>query len=206
MSIHTLSRSRRSSGKGFTLVELIVSIAIFAMMTALLVAKYSTFNQSVLLTNLAYDVALTVRTAQTYGLSIRAANDTDDAFKYAYGVDFSTANNKEMILFGTQDDLTFNGEYLPHDFIVSRYSIKRGASIKSVCVKSTSSGACELNDHVNITFKRPDPSANICAYDESPGFIVCDPSFIYADVVLLGSDGSERTVKIRNNGQVSVLD
>ena len=39
--------------KGYTLVELVITITIFAAMTAYLLAKYGTFNQSVALTNLA---------------------------------------------------------------------------------------------------------------------------------------------------------
>src|SRR6185369_4435025 len=77
------------SKRGFTLIELLISVAIFVYMTGLLVAKYGNFNQSVLLTDLAYDVALTIRTAQTYGLSVKAVNSSPSPYQYAYGVDFS---------------------------------------------------------------------------------------------------------------------
>jgi prepilin-type N-terminal cleavage/methylation domain-containing protein len=64
--------------KGFTIIELVVSVAIFAFMTAFLVARYGTFNQGVLLTNLAYDVALTIRNAQSYGLNVKSLPAGDD--------------------------------------------------------------------------------------------------------------------------------
>ena len=67
---YTLNPIPSRSG-GFTLIELIVSVAIFVFMTALVVAKYGNFNQSVLMTDLAYDIALTLRTAQTYGVSVQ---------------------------------------------------------------------------------------------------------------------------------------
>ena len=84
--------------KGFTLIELLVCITIFVIMTALLLFKYGNFNQSVLLTNLAYDTALTIRTAQNYGLSVKAVKDASGAdvicsssnFQCAYGVMLSS--------------------------------------------------------------------------------------------------------------------
>jgi len=97
--------------RAFTLVELMVSVGIFLMMTGLVVAKYGNFNQSVLLTNLAYDVALTIRTAQTYGLSVRnndLSNSSSD-FQSGYGVHLDTSTrpdsnsgnnfNQEIIFF-----------------------------------------------------------------------------------------------------------
>ncbi len=59
--------------RGFTLIELVISIAIFVIMTALVVAKYGNFNQGALLTDTAYDIALVLHTAQSYGLSVKNA-------------------------------------------------------------------------------------------------------------------------------------
>jgi prepilin-type N-terminal cleavage/methylation domain-containing protein len=49
--------------KGFTLVELMVTVGIFTIISGLLLARYSNFNQGIILTNLAYDIALTIRSA-----------------------------------------------------------------------------------------------------------------------------------------------
>ena len=81
--------------RGFTIIEMVVSIGIFAFMTAFLVAKYGTFNQSVLLTNLAYDTAITIRNAQASALNVQGAASTTGvsslSFTNAYGVHFGGA-------------------------------------------------------------------------------------------------------------------
>ncbi len=202
----------------FTLIELLVSVGIFTMMTALVVAKYGNFNQSVLMTNLAYDVALTIRTAQTYGLSVKNSDTTNSTaqFQHAYGVHFDTSStldtilsngnkkNQELVLFV---DLNDDGKFTDSNQMVSTYAIKRGAYISSVCIVS----GCSYGDPdsysfvkpglgvVDVSFKRPDPDAKICFNSE------CNfPK--YVEISIKGTDGSIRVVSVRSNGQISVQD
>jgi prepilin-type N-terminal cleavage/methylation domain-containing protein len=190
--------------KGFTLVELMVSVAIFAMMTALVVVKYGSFNQSVLLTNLAYDVALTIRTAQTYGLSVKAPTDSSPTFTSAYGVTIGTDSTACGNLGGVSDshqfmlyaDVSPNGFCDESDVPISIYAVKRGAVISGVC---TDTAACTMGTGIlDITFKRPEPRATICLRGVS-----CTAS--YAEIELRAPDGSTRRVSIRSNGQISVV-
>jgi len=175
------------------LVELIVSISIFAMMTALVVAKYGNFNQSVLLTNLAYDMALTIRTAQTYGVSVRQEGGD---FKYPYGVSF-IAGDSTFVFFADTDG-TKNGIYDDGtDAKLNSYTLKRGAKIKDVCIGS-SSASCSSESVLSITYTRPDPDARIC-------HIYCEATIPeYARITIEGLDGSTRAVVVRKNGQISV--
>jgi len=192
--------------KGFTLIELLVSVAIFTFMTALLVVKYGNFNQSVLLTNLAYDVALTLRTAQTYGLSVKGVEGDDLLpFQYVYGVHFDAQGNdkKKFIMFASSD----NDHYDPTtDKIISTYSIKRGANISNICWGS-SAGDCQFPQGgqekvLDIAFRRPDPEAIICANDVCTNW--AQEPYTYAKIILQGSDGSTRSVAVRSNGQITV--
>jgi len=193
---HTAKRTFLS--QGFTLVELIVSISIFAMMTALVVAKYGTFNQSVLLTNLAYDMALTIRTAQTYGVSVRQEGG---GFKYPYGVNFnlSVPTQSQFIFFA---DVDSSGSYNGEDILLNTYTLKRGATIKDVCI-GTGPSDCPLHPQsipLNITYTRPDPDARIC-------HVSCETTLPqYARITIKGTDGSTRAVVVRKNGQISVED
>ena len=50
--------------RGFSLIEMIVVIGIFAMLSGLVFSNYSDFNVSASLDNLAHRVALLVREAQ----------------------------------------------------------------------------------------------------------------------------------------------
>jgi prepilin-type N-terminal cleavage/methylation domain-containing protein len=202
---------KRRTRSGFTLVELVVSIGIFAFMTALFVAKYGTFNESVLLTNLAYDVALTVRTAQTYGLSIKGVSedpDPDASFRYSYGVDFSKDDAQRIILFATQTESNLSYDYdaggnpQNGDAIISSYNVKRGAVISQLCA-GNGPGDCTDAEEINITFRRPDPGAHICARFTSIA-LNCDTTYPYAEIHLKATDEHIRTVTVRGNGQIAV--
>src|SRR3989338_6906440 len=57
--------------RGFTLVELLVTLSLFVVLTTIVLFSQQKFNGSILLTNLAYDVALTIRQAQTFGVNVR---------------------------------------------------------------------------------------------------------------------------------------
>ena len=189
---------RIKNNKGFTLVELIVSISIFAMMTALVVAKYGNFNQSVLLTNLAYDVALTIRTAQTYGVSVRQEGGD---FTHPYGVFFSSdAGKNTQFTFFADTDIGSPGYYDVGDQIIKTYTLKRGAIIQTICMEF----ACkpEKNEsELHVTFKRPNPDALICV----PSSCGVSPE-TYAKIIIQGTDGSTRGVIVRSNGQIAVDD
>lgn len=184
----------------FTLIELLVSVGIFAFMTALTVAKYGNFNQSVLLTNLAYDVAVTIRTAQSYGLSVKGSEEAENADKFqnAYGVYFddSFGDGDTFILFAdySGDNVYDEGEE------VSTYKLKRGAKIQYVCASNgnTCSPSGSGDTQLDITFKRPDPSAKIYINNDS------STSYAYAQITIKGTDDNIRVVKVRENGQISV--
>ncbi len=209
---HETLNFKLETGDGFTLVELIVSVGIFVMMTALLVARYGTFNQSVLLTNLAYDVALTIRTAQTYGLSIKGQGSS---FQNIYGVEFSTdtaidgnpsfslPKNGEIVLFASRNG---NSTRDPgEDVTGGTYALKRGAKISSMCVGSGPgvSTCTPFSDPqtIDISFKRPDPDSLICVVSSDSSCTILYP---YAEITLQATDGSTRVVSVRRNGQISV--
>ncbi len=181
--------------KGFTLIELIVSIAIFAIMTSLLLSKYGNFNQGILLTNLAYDVALTIRNAQSYGLNVKSSDRASNLFDYPYGVHFD-ANNEVFTFFA---DVNSNGDYNnPGDTIVSDTRIKRGSQIGNLCLGTSVN--CTPVSKLNIIFKRPDPNALFNAKTAANA----DVTGNYAEITLKANDGSIKVVVVRSTGQIAV--
>lgn len=181
--------------KGFTLVELIVSVAIFAIMTALVMAKYGTFNQGILLTNLAYDIALTLRTAQSYGLNVKSAPDSNnyysEEFNFPYGVHFDANKNTSIIFFADQNG---NLKYDSGDTDISVYNIKRGSYISSLCTGSDPTSCPGSPQNLDIVFKRPDPKAN---FNASGGTS-------YAEIRLRSSDGGTKKIIVNRAGQIAV--
>lgn len=203
----------RTGKRAFTLVELMVSISIFFIMTALLVAKYGNFNNSVLLTNLAYDIALTIRTAQTYGISVQGQQNI---FQYPYGVAFcvldscaggeTSFGNKQIVLFADKNNSkgaydTVGGNA---DIEKNTYSIQRGAKIVKIC--SLVNGVCATNyNRAEISFQRPNPDAIICGSTSgAPNACAAGTTLDALEIVIQAPDGSTRKVDVNKVGQVSV--
>ena len=74
--------------RGFTLVETMVALGIFVIVTAIVFVGNSRFNNTIFLTNLAYDLALTVSRAQSYGINVRPFDGATKPFEVGYGVHF----------------------------------------------------------------------------------------------------------------------
>ena len=179
---------------GFTILELIVSIGIFAFMTALLVARYGTFNQGVLLNNLAYDIALTIRNAQSYGLNVKSANRSSNEFQYPYGVHFNkaTGSNNSFIFYADKDS---DGVYVAaNDLIISKTNIKNGFVITDLYRNSLANSINTLD----ITYKRPDPNAII----KADGNV--SSTYPNAQIKVVAKDGSYKYVSVSSVGQITV--
>ncbi len=194
--------------RGFTIVELIVSVAIFAFMTALLLAKYGNFNQSVLLTNLAYDIALVIRSAQSYGLNVKSVpgsgTNYSNQFNYPYGVHLSLFEsnsifiNTKITLFA---DVNGNNVYdVGGDVVVSTYNMKRGNKLSSLYgVNATSNYSLSA---VNIIFKRPDPDATITGI--SSNNII--PNITYLEIAIAPPTGQVKKILITHTGMITIKD
>lgn len=198
--------------KGFTIMELIVSVAIFAFMTAFIVAKYGNFNQGILLNSLAYDVALTLRNAQSYGLNVKSVpgagsytnTNYSDEFRYAYGVHFDKNANTQVIFFADNTPSTPDGRYTAgQDTFISKSTLKGGSKIQNLCVISTKNSAnlpsCNDVDTLDIVFKRPDPDAII-----NGGVANGNKTNVHAEIILQSSDGSTKKVIVQKSGRISV--
>lgn len=75
--------------RGFTLIELLVVLAIIGIIMVIVLTGQSSFNKTIILSNTAYDIALTLRDAESYGLGSRATAVTANA---GYGVHFQNAS------------------------------------------------------------------------------------------------------------------
>lgn len=209
--------------KGFTLVELMVSIAIFFIMTALLVANFGSFNSGVLLTDVAYDIALTLRTAQTYGLSVQGQGPVSNySFTNPYGVALCAIptcygsnvmqafTNQQVVLFAdvagawTPPDGAFDSFDFP---VPPSYTIQHGAKIVDICTGNGRTGCG--NARVDITFLRPNPDAIICvSADTTLGMPnTCGGSSFagsFVEIVVESPDGKDSYVTVDKTGQISV--
>lgn len=119
-------------------------------------AKYS---EAPTLENLAADVAITVRQASVYGLSVRVTPGSND-FSSGYGLAFDRGNAGDYIFFADKNRNQYydSGWTCPSS---SECLKKTGLTygVDSLCYIPTSgSEVCNVG-RVDITFYRPDPEA-----------------------------------------------
>jgi len=187
-----------NTSRGFTLIELMVTTGIFVFMTALIIAKYGSFNQGTLLTNLGYDTALMVRTAQNAGLN--AISSETSTQNQSYGV-MLTVNPKVTSVIEYYQDLDGNGLLDKTDTLLSLYNMKRGAYISNLCVGADAAD-CNPIYTVSISYKRPNPDAVIYGTDANQ---VTTQRMDYARITLTSGTDS-RSVEVYRNGQISVIE
>lgn len=152
--------------KGFSLTELIVVVAIFIILTSVVLINQNRFSSTISIQNLAYQISLTIRQAQVYGLSVRGSKvGSVSTFDTAFGIQFNSATPTQFIFFA---DLNKDKKYILADdgLPISTFTLDSG-SIKDVCTTSAliihcfgSTGTNKITT-ADIIFQRPNPEAII---------------------------------------------
>lgn len=185
--------------KGFTLTELLVTITIFAFMTAFLAVKYGGFSRQIIVTNFAYDVALAFRQTQSLAINVSdvSASGPDGNFQAPYGLHFSMSTPDQFILF--RDTMQTGGVVGIYDEgqdqIIRIYSIRNGIVLNDICYV-TSCSERPTGNRISVVYVRPDPSPLINGTRAR-------------NQVLLhfrAGDGTIKRVQILATGQISVID
>lgn len=185
--------------RGFTLVEMMVVMAIFVVISTVTLAGNSRFGGNVTLETLAYDIALSVRQAQVYGIAVRRFDVGGSDFSRAYGIHIDSATPTTYQLFA---DISGNGLYACPEAdpaaceLVQNTTLQGGFTISDLCVRPVDQPEMCGMTSLNIVFKRPEPDA----------FIRTDGVTTYerARIVIRSPQGSEASVLIELAGQISV--
>ncbi|MFZ2167558.1 MAG: type II secretion system protein [Minisyncoccia bacterium] len=207
--------------RGFSLIELMVVLAIIITITGVVLTNQSSFNKSLILANTAYDVALSVRNAQTFGLSSRVIST---ATNVGYGVNFDRATPNKFTLFTdtyplpgavsnchpVSDPTAPNAR--PGDCAyesnqsekVTEYVLGNNITITDICAYSSSSWSCSSSNGGNlstldIVFARP----NSDAFMSKNGVYSSSFPVTAACIVLSSAQGGARYVAVGLSGQIT---
>ncbi len=209
---------------GFTLVEMLVVVGIFAMVATVLLFRYSDFNTSIALRDLAAEMGLSIRKAQTYATSVRSVEGgggiLSDTFP-AYGVSFAVnptaqktygPTDMSFTLFvdaspsgnkTTNNQFDNNGTCGNPDIgqeCVESFGITAGDKIVSLCTDKPLANSCFTSSGtVNVVFHRPNPDAIICVMNGSSCTVAS-----YLKITVQSPKGQTRLITIWNTGQISV--
>ena len=209
---------KKNNEQGFTLIEFIVVLVIFSIMSGTSLFNYNEYRNNIETTNVAQDIALTIRQAQVYGISASDGFDSENVFannndntiniiddRSIRGFAINT-ESQEIILF---EDLNRNFSYEPdNDRVIDVRRILARNTNMSACLFASGDpvnpGNCLEEVTVNtsgdtmvsIAFQRPYPDA----------FIRFDGSE-YSHVLIELKDNSEnplRYIEVNPIGSISV--
>ncbi len=193
---------------GFSLVELLVVLAIFLIITSVVLFNQDKSSSDISLSNVTYEIALKIRQTQTYGLLVKGtANDYDNAYGVNFYVDIADGNKTKFRVFadntlGAADELLV---YDAADTVLSEHSLTEGNVISDVCtypsIGDLANRKCFSTSAINvadISFQRPESAA-----------IISDPSSASQkgeiDITVKSALGDKtRTIKVFGSGQISV--
>lgn len=194
-----------SGTRAFTLIELMVTVGIFVLMTALILARYNSYYSGTVFNNMAYDVALTIRQAQVYGISVKrnetTVPNTNTSFTGSYGVNFTkgSPDNEFKLYAYSKTENPVKG------LLEKTYTLKRGAKVDTMCAgtKESDCTALQSTGELDIVFQRPNPEPIICLKIQSSGTRTCGHK--YAKIELIASDGvTKKSITVNGAGQISI--
>lgn len=229
-----LKKKNTQLNAGFSVIEFIVIITIFGIMSSVIFFDFNGFSRRIDKDNLAADIALAYRQMQVFGISATDQRIGDADFSSAeissvlsadltnsdarYGVEISFPN-QTIIQFQKGENTSSN--YVGSDILVDILEITGTSSILKVCATSDGTmpaidgngncdfGASPNGEEVNTgwvatTFKRPYPDAIIRGNNFSGGFI---PTKILIMIGVEGEDPQRSSyVYVDSIGLIQVID
>lgn len=197
-----------------------VVLAIITIISLIIVTNQGAFNRTLLLENTAYDVALTLRSAETYGLGNRIAGSIANA---GYGLDFQKATPGSFTLFADTSPLSSDPSAChpnpnpsapnarPGNCVydanqgekVTGYTLGNGITISDFCAytPNTLSWSCASGSltSLDIVFSRPNPDP----FMSVNGYYSATFPITKACIALTSQQGGARFVSVAASGEIT---
>lgn len=219
--------------KGFTLVEIMVVIAIVAVMSTISLWQFASLKSSAKLNTTLEQIAFALRDAQSKALSVSSSlgasgSILNPVYQSGYGMHFELGNSAKVqdasdtsyILFidykdiGTdwsrnylKNNLNLNGDCNPAETItecVQKYTISTGDKIIGIDTYTTGTTPAYASS-LDVTFLRPNLDAifYVCT---NPDMSSCgvDNSISRARIYVKSSSGLQKAVTVWSTGHVSI--
>ncbi|MFA5933810.1 MAG: type II secretion system protein [Candidatus Paceibacterota bacterium] len=219
-----------SAKRGMTFIELISVISIFAIISGITLFNFSSFGDSITLSNLAQDIALEIKQAQSSATAGEGFAKFQAGKKPSYGLYFSTETTptdrtKKFIYFADKDNdgkygstgneaSTCEGE--TNTECLKSISINNGYSISSIAVNQNqaSNPSCPpailpKGKDLAIVFTRPNNDAyfttNQSGYENKKAIpLVTGTPICDAEITIKSPKNLTRTIVVYSVGQISI--
>ncbi len=194
--------------KGFTLVELIVSIAIMGIILTTVVSSQTNYTSGSALRQIADDISLSLRQAQVYGISVSQLSPGN--FDIGYGIEFrmesAGGSDGAYILFADKSpyNYVFDGSWANCDNeCLQKTTLTRGNKIKKLCaIFPDDTESCNITN-AYVSFLRPNTDAHISLYDSGNNLI---NGVKGVRINLVSPTIEYKSVVVYTTGQISVKD
>ncbi len=197
-------RKHITQAKGFTLVELLISIAIIGIVTTIVLVKNGSFESTSLLKSAAYEIALSLREAQIKSVSSTRGSGS---FDYPFGVTFTPSQTTyKAFQFGssTANPVYYDISDPSPDYAsdLMTFTVGKGLQIYDVCMTIGVSEDCGI-DRLDISFRRPEFKALFYAVKGGSTY----SATITSAKIKVNSAGGTNVfvVEVSQLGQISVL-
>lgn len=204
-------------------------MSIITIITGVTITSQTSFNRTLVLANTAYDVALTLRTVEIYGISSRAVSGASNV---GYGLHFDTTSEDSFMAFSDSYPTPSNDNAGCHpwprgdqnapdakggnclydqgsDVSAATYKLGNGIRITDFCAYFTTEGwlcAADVLTSLDIVFARPDPSPLIHVTSSSnPSIGGEDNNGTKACIKVSAATGDSRYISVLGSGVVEVL-
>ena len=211
--MNTLSSNIKVSKKGFTIIELLVSVGIITIITAVFIFNQRNYADAILLQNSLNDLELQIRTAQVYGVSVREFSSGGGEFTAGYGVSIilsGTGGEGGTTTISFADRITGSGKgYYDTPSVctpgassecLEKIAVGRGNYISSICVIQSDNTCNTTVSRLDISFLRPNPNANMIFFQGDVATLYS--GYIGARVTMISPNASNRYLYIYTTGQI----
>jgi prepilin-type N-terminal cleavage/methylation domain-containing protein len=185
---------------GFTVLEMLVVIAIIGILATVVVFNNHPYNEKLVLDNAVTTVQLDLRQAQVWAQAAREYPYGSGLFDHGYGVYFATANPTTLVFFAdllpvASQNKMYDGSQncTTSSECIALTSLPAGYTISSLCAGTSSSAVACGKSNLNVVFTRPGLNAQIMA---------AGTSYPYAQVKVTSPSGNTRTIEIWQTGIV----
>lgn len=166
-------KNKHFKNQGFTLIEVMVNVVIFAIMMSISFYNYPKLTQALAFNNASQEIVSIIKSAQISGSSRGGSYSGDGVFLYKDGntfIEFLDATSTLDYLGTLKSDKAFSTSTSPSDLISKINTIQNGVKVSDLCVKNTSGvKKCVANgvNNFSVAFVRPSTAGNITDYSET---------------------------------------
>lgn len=195
--------SKNEKCKGFTLVELLVSVSIIALISSISLFEGNKLLEINALSGATQQLSLAIREAQSYGISVKESPQSAGQFTYGYGVAFDLSDPYSIFIFSdVNGNSLYDGTTACTSECVEKITIKDNISISQLCAIESVTTCNASIQRFHIAFLRPNPEP-IIRFTNNGGQVV-HLLATSGRVILTTINGRVKNVTMNNYGRLIV--